>query len=348
MISRDFRISSRTRARINVNNAVFSTNNDLNSFYPQAQNVAFKYNKLNDKEVPYLSAANLNASAILHYLYQDIISKYLKENEKDFFSKTTANIQKNNSAESTFIFYSKEFPSPMLSQLEPDINMFIEETSRGYFLHKVMTFNPAMIKAIKPLIDPKGVVFPKTEQSLNDIFGGLKNKGPNHSKLSDDLFTFLITPSILNPNSLFDQIKYILTEWKEYLSDSVKNNLLNALDYHKEETKPVYQGESRPETYIPQYDCDNTEIEAFTEDRNWMPNVIMVAKSTLVWLDQLSKYYKRAITTLDQIPNEELDNLRDRGFTALWLIGLWERSDASKKIKNLCGNADAEASASLL
>ncbi|MBK5202023.1 MAG: alpha-amylase, partial [Spirochaetaceae bacterium] len=85
--------------------------------------------------------------------------------------------------------------------------------------------------------------------------------------------------------------------------------------------------------------------EAFTKDRNWMPNVIMVAKSTLVWLDQLSKYYKRPITTLDKIPNEELDKLKDSGFTALWLIGLWERSDASKKIKNLCGNPEAEASA---
>lgn len=345
MISRDFRISRRTRTRINVNKAVFSTNNDLNSFYPQAQDVAFKYNKLNDIDVPYLSAANLNASAILHYLYQDIISKYLKENNQDFFSKITTKIQNNTNAESTFTFYSKEFPSPMLSQLEPEIDIFIEETSRGYFVHKVMTFNPAMIKAIKPLIAPKGVVFPKVETSLIDIFGGLKNKGISHNDIEDDLFTFLIKPALLNPDSLFDQIEYILIEWQEFLSDEIKKNLLNALDYHTEETKPVYQGGGQPETYIPQYDCDTTEIEAFTKDRNWMPNVIMVAKSTLVWLDQLTKYYKRPITKLDQIPNEELDNLRDRGFTSLWLIGLWERSDASKKIKNLCGNPDAEASA---
>jgi glycosidase len=345
MISRDFRISSRTRTRINVNNAVFSTNKDLNSFYPQAQDVAFKYNKLNDIDVPYLSAANLNASAILHYLYQDIISIYIKDNKDNFFSKATTKIQKNNNAESTFTFYSKEFPSPMLSQLEPNIETFIEETSRGYFIHKVMTFNPAMIKAIKPLIAPKGVVFPKTEQSLMDLLGGVKNRGASHTDIEDDLFTFLITPALLNPDSLFDQIQYILVEWEDYLSVEIKKNLLNALDYHTEETKPVYQGGGCTETYIPQYDCDTTEIEAFTEDRNWMPNVIMVAKSTLVWLDQLTKYYKRPITKLDQIPNEELDNLRDRGFTSLWLIGLWERSDASKKIKNLCGNPDAEASA---
>ena len=37
--------------------------------------------------------------------------------------------------------------------------------------------------------------------------------------------------------------------------------------------------------------------------------------------------------------------LRDRGFTGLWLIGLWERSSASKRIKQLCGNPEAAASA---
>ncbi len=48
---------------------------------------------------------------------------------------------------------------------------------------------------------------------------------------------------------------------------------------------------------------------------------------------------------LDQIPDEELDQLARRGFTGLWLIGLWERSQASAQIKQLCGNPEAIASA---
>ena len=76
-----------------------------------------------------------------------------------------------------------------------------------------------------------------------------------------------------------------------------------------------------------------------------MPNVVLIAKSTLVWLDQLTKKYRRSITRLDQIPDEELDLLAGWGFSGLWLIGLWERSSASKKIKRLCGNPEAEASA---
>ena len=48
---------------------------------------------------------------------------------------------------------------------------------------------------------------------------------------------------------------------------------------------------------------------------------------------------------VDAYLDEELDTLARWGFTGLWLIGLWERSTASERIKKLCGNADAVASA---
>ena len=54
---------------------------------------------------------------------------------------------------------------------------------------------------------------------------------------------------------------------------------------------------------------------------------------------------ERPISQLDQIPDEELDRLRRRGITGLWLIGLWERSPASRRIKQMMGNPEAVASA---
>ena len=76
-----------------------------------------------------------------------------------------------------------------------------------------------------------------------------------------------------------------------------------------------------------------------------MPTVVMMAKSTYVWLEQLSQKYERHIHRLDQIPEEELALLARRGINALWLIGLWERSVASRTIKRLRGHSDAVASA---
>ncbi len=97
--------------------------------------------------------------------------------------------------------------------------------------------------------------------------------------------------------------------------------------------------------YAADYQAPLNEYEAFSRDDAWMPTVVLMAKSTYVWLEQLSKKYKCHIHRLDQIPREELQLLRDRGMTGLWLIGLWERSKASQTIKRLRGQHDAVASA---
>ena len=97
--------------------------------------------------------------------------------------------------------------------------------------------------------------------------------------------------------------------------------------------------------YAADYQAPLNEYEAFSADQAWMPTVVMMAKATYVWLEQLSQKYGRHIHRLDQIPDDELRLLADRGMTALWLIGLWERSTASQTIKRLRGHEDAVASA---
>jgi glycosidase len=87
------------------------------------------------------------------------------------------------------------------------------------------------------------------------------------------------------------------------------------------------------------------EPAAFSADTDWMPNAVLLAKSIHVWLGQLSRSYGCRINTLDQIPDDALDRLAGWGFNALWLIGIWERSGASRKIKQMHGNPEAEASA---
>jgi len=78
---------------------------------------------------------------------------------------------------------------------------------------------------------------------------------------------------------------------------------------------------------------------------NWKQNLVLIAKNTYVWLFQLSRKYERTITTLDQIPAQELNMLSDFGINGIWLVGIWERSRASKQIKSLYGFKEAAASA---
>ena len=92
-------------------------------------------------------------------------------------------------------------------------------------------------------------------------------------------------------------------------------------------------------------EIEQDEPERFSDDRHWMPRAVVMAKNAYVWLEQLCRKYEAPIYALNDVPDAELDELQMQGFTGLWLIGLWERSVASKTIKQSCGNPDAEASA---
>jgi len=107
-----------------------------------------------------------------------------------------------------------------------------------------------------------------------------------------------------------------------------------------EQLKAIGKKKSEDDTEIPL-----TEAEQFTEDTHWMSDVVMIAKNIFVWMHQLSEKYGYEIKRLDEIPDQELDLLAEWNYTALWMIGIWERSSASKKIKQKMGNPEAAASA---
>lgn len=151
---------------------------------------------------------------------------------------------------------------------------------------------------------------------------------------------FLTAPFEQYPDSLEQQLLYILQNWKPILGE-LETELQKALDILREET--MFRGPGPGEISLPSF--EGLPEENYTPDRSWMPKLVLIAKNTYVWLDQLSKKYAREIKTLGDIPDEELKRLADWGITGLWLIGIWERSKASKRIKHLMGNIDAEASA---
>ena len=169
-----------------------------------------------------------------------------------------------------------------------------------------------------------------------------------------------------SPRSLNDQLALIRRLWKPLLGDSLERLLLLAGEVLHEEELAIWMQFNPPSAQdaettrrlarqqgpsvishseVPVFGDPAHEYEKFSKDMAWMPTAVLIAKSTYVWLAQLSKQYGRAITHLDEIPDEALEELARRGLNSLWLIGVWERSRASKTIKQLCGNPDAVASA---
>ncbi len=183
-----------------------------------------------------------------------------------------------------------------------------------------------------------GTVYRQSIDELHQFFETQPPFGPDKQNLID----VLRAPALAHPHSLSAQLEYIRQRWGVFLSGYLRR-LLGSLDLIQEEEKAIFVGPGP--ALIQEYGGLELEPERFSLDRDWMPSLVLMAKNAYVWLHQLSQEYGRPITRLDDIPDEALDDLASWGFTGLWLIGLWERSTASRKIKQLCGNPEAVASA---
>ena len=164
---------------------------------------------------------------------------------------------------------------------------------------------------------------------------------PPAEAAGESVAQMLSRPFTLHPDSLWDQLTFIRQHWGPLLPDHL-GELLKALDLLKEDAPPFFGGGPGPQH---PYRFSEGDVEGFSLDQAWMPLTVMAARNVLVWLGQLSTRYGRNLRLLSDIPNEELAALAGQGFTALWLIGIWRRSEASGRIKQLSGDPDAAPSA---
>ncbi len=269
--------------------------------------------------------------------------------------------------EQTLLAFGERFPAIVVYRGEVSAAKWLSASTggvphRAVALEELMMLwlanaNPAF-KPFKELFDDGPLAdatsYPKITSALRDYFNTRPRFGPDNQNLVDALRA----PALASPDSLADQLAYIRERWGPMLG-GLFDKLLTALDVLKEEEMAVWmrfhppgprfggaigQGDSGMGA-VPQFAGQEQEYESFSPDQEWMPSTVLIAKSVYVWLDQLSKTYQRNIHRLDHVPDEELDVFARRGFNALWLIGVWERSRASQRIKQLCGNPEAVASA---
>ena len=251
------------------------------------------------------------------------------------------------------------------SEGRPNSEIALEELLLLWIANNNPAFKPFRRLFSDKLLQQK-TSYVQATQGIPEFFTSRPRLSPSLGSLIDALRA----PMLASPDSLTGQLDYIIRAWAEILGDDLKRVLL-AVDVLREEELAIWMQFHPPgpdwhrhappgrgnegfagDEYVGwdsalrlRQQAPLFEYEAFSADQAWMPNVVLIAKSTYVWLEQLSKKYQRHIHRLDQIPDEELRLLSERGITGLWLIGLWERSRASKTIKRLRGNHDAVASA---
>lgn len=360
----EFHISGSARVTYNFSSELFSSRgNVILANFKAARELA---KKINDEHTrigknEFVKAGNINAMGlideILHYvciLYRQQVLPAVMSEAVSYLQKLYGEEQFDNLLLSFIrefpprpVYEGSQTPSEYLAQTETDQSnraALVEEM----IMLRIANENPAF-KQFFMLFEDKNIqpkaLYHAVWKDLEKFFAKKPTFGPDN----EDLITMLRAPARNSPYDLAGQLEFIRKRWGLILGDWLER-LLKSLDMIKEESKSGWGGApggggNGVEMDPYEYGSISKEYERFSPDRAWMPQVVMLAKSTLVWLDQLSKKYKRQITRLDQIPDEELDEIARRGFNGLWLIGLWERSSASCRIKQICGNPDAAASA---
>ena len=355
----EFHVSRLSREKYDFDELLFSLNGNV--VFANFQAARMFAQKINAQKSPgssgFISAGQINALGLIDEIFHLIAAEYYQEYGKDLRDSLYTEISNKLGEEkllATLTAFSNEFPPVHVYQGRISVQDYLKGSTDGVANVKVALEEMLMLWLTNE--NPAAAVYSelfndenlRTKTAYEQVIDGIKvffSKQPTFGPEQQDLVTMLRTPAIMVPQSLSGQLEYIRQHWGKLLGKYLYR-LLGSLDFLKEEQHAVFGGPGP--TMVPDYRSEGSglsEVERFSPDSDWMPRVVMIAKNSFVWLNQLSRQYQRPIERLDQIPDETLDRLAAWGFTGLWLIGLWERSDASREIKQRCGNPDAVSSA---
>ncbi|MCQ2249257.1 MAG: alpha-amylase family glycosyl hydrolase [Treponema sp.] len=366
----EFHISKALRDLCNFDERIFaSTGNAVFANFAAAQKFQIKLNQVfedrgqNGKKV---SAGNVNAMGLIDEIFHHVCMLFRKQKAPDAFKNLLEDLERDLGKEEIdrmLLEFTMEFPPVEVYQGKStaeeylaktcwDENVSRERSNREQTLEEMILLHLANEN---PAFHPFAILFDDEKLKANPVYvkAWIQTKAffetqPLFGPKGNTLINMLKEPVVASPTSLKGQLDYIRTYWQKILGEWLLR-MLEGIDTITEEEKAAWHPTNGGEVSMDAYSFDDNELmkeyERFSPDRDWMPKVILMAKTVLVWLFQLSKKYNRDITRLDQIPDEELDALREQGFTGLWLIGLWERSNASKRIKQINGNPEAASSA---
>jgi hypothetical protein len=306
--------------------------------------------------------SDVHAMGLIHEIFHAILSLYRKSAKSDAFADLYRSLKADmgGDVDATLLEMVTSFPPPSVYKGADKPSEYLDRAVEGASGHEwaleeivllwLSNQNPAYAPIATLISDAD--LKPKTKyEALIAKARAFFDAAPRFGPDDQSIFDMLLAPIKASPDSLMGQLDYMRARWGLELERlGLLRKLLLAGDFIREDDRWFMRhAHGKPEdTHGPVRftgELYEVEPERFSSDLDWMPKVVMLAKSTFVWLDQLSREYGRPIKLLSDVPNEELAKLAARGFTALWLIGVWRRSSASATIKHRTGNPEALASA---
>jgi len=364
----EFHVTRKAREKYQFDELLFSYNgNVIFANFQASRNFAHLMNQQRvdpSDTSTYIAPGQINALGLIDEIFHLVLNEYYKANGSPLRQALYAHLEQSLGTArllSTLRSFNQQFPPVAVYAGEKSVDEYLAESTLGVpnTENTVEELLMTWLANVNPAANPYNELFDDTALQKNSAYlqvvDGIQiffKKQPVFGPENQDLVSMLRSPAMVVPSSLTGQLEYIRSNWSELLG-SLLYRLLGGLDLLSEEARAllIAAGGGPGPTVVPEYGKLDawgeklSEEENFSPDSDWMPKVVMIAKNSFVWLNQLSKQFGRQIDRLDQIPDETLDQLASWGFTGLWLIGLWERSDASRQIKQMCGNPDAVSSA---
>ena len=355
----EFHVSRRARDRYGFDQALFgSTGNVVFADFHAARLFADRMNRQRDLErhpEQAIKASEINAMGLIDEMLHAIIAKYRETVRPTLLADTLAQLERDLGSavvDEVLRVFVDEFPPLAVYRDEIGVEDYLAGSTNGVPNRELALEELVLLRFANsnPAFAVFGELFDDTrlrrETRYQDCVQRLEASFAGRPGLEEDgtnLLDLLLAPIRAAPTSLEGQLAFIRGVWARYLGEMVLR-VLSSLDFVAEETKPFFGFGPGP-VEPPDYGDLGDAPQRFSTDLDWMPHVVLLAKNVHVWLDQLSRRYGREISTLDLVPDEELDRLGRWGFTGLWLIGVWERSRASERIKKWMGDEEAVASA---
>src|SRR5512140_2963223 len=355
----EFHISRAARDRYQFDETLFSTDPRFGgiifSDFGAARRFAERIYAVTGRLIP---ASEIYAIGLIDEIMHLLIRRY-ETNNPGVMGRALATLSSSLGIRSdeALAKFTEAFPPTNVCRGQQSVQQYLSG-STGSLPHRQVAMEEMLLLNIanhNPALEPYDELFddsvlsasgyPESIHVLSEFFARQPAFDGGMNRPFDTLLELLLAPSRAAPYSLEGQLQFLLDRWGEVLGPALRDRLLRAMDLVREEiVRHTGHGNFAGTAPVPTYGSES-EYERYSPDQEWMPRLVLMAKNTYVWLEQLSRKHQRWIRTLDQIPDEDLDILASRGFTGLWLIGLWERSRASQRMKQRMGQSDAVASA---
>lgn len=374
----EFHISRQARKRYGFSETLFSFNgNVVLDNMPACREFAHRMNQVRDVQKhpeQAVHAGSLYAMGLIDEACHVLMARYREQFDPDVMNAALGwfgGMLGADQLDKMLLTFVEHFPGSTVMRGEQTPAQWLAG-STGKVSHREAALEELLLLWTanrNPAFQPFAELFDDTELRENTVYPQLTASLPEYFATRPlvpvpgaqpmNLLDLLRAPA-LHSSSLSEQLEFIRRLWKPLVGDVLERMFLMASEILREQELAIWAQFNPPGTRrgpqqwpafmggaeVPTFgEAAAQEYEKFSPDQAWMPGAVLIAKSTYVWLAQLSRFYARPINRLDEIPDEELALLARRGINSLWLIGVWERSRASRTIKQLTGNKDAVASA---